>query len=160
MLDHLDLGIGAHRGDERALHLEPGRVAAGMHHAVTRVAAFAGQREIAPARGAVEGGAEGRQLAYSRRPFGHQQPHGRLVADPDPGSEGVAQVLLGVVLRPERRGDPALRPAGRSGVQQRLGDDHDRQPGARRACSTAASPATPEPDDDDVCRAGPSRRGR
>ncbi len=66
VLDDLDLGVGAHRGDERALDLEPGRVAAGVHDPVAGVAALAGQREVAAVGGAVEGSAQGRQLAHAR----------------------------------------------------------------------------------------------
>ena len=59
-------GTAADRGDERALHLRAGRVAAGVHDPVAGVAALAGQRERAGAV-AVEGRAQLDELAQPAR---------------------------------------------------------------------------------------------
>ena len=57
VFDHFDGGVGPHRGDERALHLEPRRVAAGMNYPIAGVPALAGEGEIAAVRRPVERGA-------------------------------------------------------------------------------------------------------
>ena len=97
------------RGDQRAGDLGAGGVAAGVRDAVAVVAALAGQLDLAPGV-AVELRPERDELAHPVGALGHQDAHRLRVAQPDPGHEGVVEVLLRGVLRVERRGDAALRP--------------------------------------------------
>ena len=94
-------------GDEGALDLRAGGVAAGVGDAVAVVAALAGQRQLAVGV-VVEDGAERDQLAHGVGPLGHQDPHGVHVAGTGPGDQGVVQVLLGGVAR--ARGPRRSRP--------------------------------------------------
>ncbi len=124
MLDDLDVRGSLDRGDERALDLRAGGVAAGMRDPVAMVAALAGQRQHALGR-VVEVGAERDQLADRLGPLVDQHPHGGGVAGTRPGDEGVALVLVGAVPGPERRRDAALRPLGGAGGEHVLRDDED-----------------------------------
>jgi hypothetical protein len=124
VLDDGDRGVGLHGGDERALDLGAGGVAAGVRDPVAQVAALAGQRELARV-GLVEHRAERDQLVHRGGALGDEHPHRRLVAQAGAGDEGVAQVLLGGVAGAEGGGDPALRPGGRAGGEQVLGDHED-----------------------------------
>ena len=72
------------RGDQRALDLGAGRVAAGVHDARERVAAFAGEQQLV-AVGAglgVEARAERGELANPVGALGHEHLHGLDVAEP------------------------------------------------------------------------------
>ncbi len=122
VFDHLDARIRPQRGDQGPLHLQAGRIPAGVHDPVAQVPTFAGQRE--PARGVVtvERGAEVGQFPDPGRTLGDQDPDRVDVAQPDPGHEGVGQVIIWRILRGECRGDPTLRPSGRALVQACLGD--------------------------------------
>ena len=124
VLDDLDLGRALDGGDQGPLDLGAGGVAAGVRDPVPVVAALAGQREHALGA-VVEAGAERDQLVHRLRPLADQRPHGVEVAGAGPGDEGVVLVLLRGVARAERGGDAALRPLGRAGGQDVLGDDQD-----------------------------------
>ena len=131
VLDDLDLGRPLDRGDEGALDLGAGRVAAGVGDPVAVVAALAGQRQLAVGV-VVELGAERDQLADRLRALGHQDAYGVDVAGARAGHEGVVLVLLGGVARAERGGDAALRPLGGAGGEDVLGDDEQVQRRDRR----------------------------
>ena len=109
VLDHLDAAGVEHPGDERALDLRAGRVAAGVRDAVAVVTALAGQRQLAVG-GAVEPGARA-EPARAPRP-GPRAPARRTAASsqtPAPathrvrGSAGRAS--------PRRRARRRCRPA-------------------------------------------------
>ena len=122
VLDDLDARVVAdpvERGDERPGDLGAGGVAAGVGDPVAVVAALAGQLDLA-AGVAVELRAEGDELADPVGPLGDERAHGLDVAQPDPGDEGVVEVLVGGVLGVEGRGDAALGPLRRPGRQHRL----------------------------------------
>ena len=74
----------------------------------------------------------------------YEDPHGLGVAGSRAGDEGVALVLVRGVPRPERCGDTALRPLGRAGGQDVLGDDQDLLDLVAQR-SAAVRPAMPEP---------------
>ena len=139
-------GAAADRGDERALDLRAGGVAAGVGDAVAVVAALAGQRQLAVGH-VVEVGAEGDQLAHGLGALAYQRPDGVQVAGTGPGDQGVDLVLVGGVTRAERGGDAALGPLGRAGVEPSLVTTRTFAPvgsvSLRR--SAAVSPAMPEP---------------
>ncbi len=123
-LVELDVSVGARGREEGALDLAAGHVG-GVDDPVRRVPALAPEVEVAVGR-AVEVGAEPHQLADPLRPFGDDDPHDLLVAQPGPGDERVADVVLEGVGRGHHRRDPALRV-----VRVRLGrrlfrDDGDR----------------------------------
>ncbi len=149
--------VGLDGCEQRPRHLQPGRVAAGVRDAVAVVAALPGQREAAVGP-AVEGGAEGGELPHPLRALGDQRPDGGLVADTDPGDQGVDEVLLGVVVRSERRGDPALRPPGGTGVEHGLGDQDD-VPSRRTQVQRGREAGDTRADDHDVGQHRPTRRG-
>jgi hypothetical protein len=121
VLDHLDLGRPLHGGDQRALDLRTRRVTAGVGDPVAVVPALPGQAELA-VRVLVEDRAERDQLVDGVRPLRHQRAYGVGVADPRARDQRVALVVGRGVLGSERRGDPALRPLRRAGVQHVLGD--------------------------------------
>ena len=92
--------------------------------------------------------------------LGDERPHGRLVAQPGAGLEGVADVVLERVARVEHAGEAALGPRGRTGVERVLGDDQHRShrdgPRGRRR-----DPAAPEPSTTtSTCRSHESQPGR
>ena len=157
VLDHLDLGRGLDGGVEGPLDLGAGGVAAGVRDAVAVVAALAGQADLAGGV-VVEVGAERDQLADGGGAVGDQDAYGLLVAGARAGHEGVALVLLGGVAGAERGGDAALRPLGRAGVEDVLGDDEDPadlvlEPQRRGQAGDAGA------DDHDVARGRPARCG-
>ena len=98
VLDDLDLRAPLDRGDQRALDLGAGGVAAGVRDPVAVVAALAGQRQLAVGV-VVEVGAERDQLAHGLRALGDQDPHGLEVAGARAGDQGVELVLVGGVAR-------------------------------------------------------------
>ena len=101
-----------HRGDERALDLGAGRVAAGVHDPRDRVAAFAA-RAAERAVDLVEVGAERHELAHARRALAGEHRDRVGVAQPGAGGEGVGAVERGrVVVLDERGGHATLRVAG------------------------------------------------
>ena len=124
VLDHLDLGRPRDRGDQRALDLGPGGVAAGVRDPVAVVAALAGQAELAVGV-VVEVGAERDQLADRLGALGDQHPDRLRVAGAGAGDQGVALVLRRGVAGAERGGDAALRPLGGARVEHVLGDHED-----------------------------------
>ena len=124
VLDHLDLGGPRDRRDQGALDLGAGGVAAGVGDPVAVVAALAGQAELAVGV-EVEVRAERDQLADGVGALGDQDAYGVEVAGTGTGDEGVPLVLRRGVARAEGRGDAALRPLGRAGVEHVLGDDED-----------------------------------
>ena len=136
VLDDLDLRRPLDRGDEGALDLGAGRVAAGVGDAVAVVAALAGQRQLAVGV-VVELGAEGDQLADRVGTLRHQHAYGLDVAGARAGHEGVALVLLGGVAGAEGRRDAALRPLGRARGEHVLGDDEQVERRDRRRGSAA-----------------------
>ena len=105
----------------------PGRRAAGVDDAGVRVAALAGQQQLA--RGvAVEDGAEGDQLVDPGRALVDQHPHGVGVAQPGAGGQRVGQVQVGRVgVAAQHRGHAALGPPGGRLVQLALGQHADPQ---------------------------------
>ncbi len=113
VLDHLDAAGVEGPGDERALDLRAGRVAARMRDAVAVVTALAGQRQPPVCR-AVEPGAPLGQLAHRGRALAHQHAaprprrRRRRPRRPCPGSAGRASHRL----RARRRCRPA--PSGSS----------------------------------------------
>ena len=94
------------------------------------------------------------ELAQPGRALGAQHAHGVDVAQPDAGDERVLQVVLGGVLRAERGGDAALRPARGAVVDEHLGDEQDaaRAGGVQRG----GQPGDAGADDDDVGRRRPA----
>ena len=83
--------------------------------------------------------AERDQLADRLRALGDQDPHGLDVARARAGHQGVVLVLLGGVAGAERRGDAALRPLGRAGVEHVLGDDQQSSSSRPRGCAARRS---------------------
>ena len=143
------------RGDERARDLRARGVAARVRDAVAQVTALAGERDVA-------GSSVSKRApsAMSSRtasgPLGDEDPHRLRVAQPGARDEGVALVLGRRVVVGERRGDAALRPAGRALVDLRLG--HDQDAVARRArVQRGGEPGDAGADDDDVGSSGPAR---
>ena len=92
-----------------------------MSDPVTVMPTFSGQEDV-PAGRAVELRSESDEFAHAHRTLGHQRPDRRLVAQTDAGDQGVVQMLFRGVLRVQRRRDAALRPLGRAGRQDGLGD--------------------------------------
>ncbi len=152
VLDQPDPRVRLDRGDQRALHLGPGRVAAGVHDPVAVVTALPGQRQLAGGV-AVEGRTERHELAQPRRALLAEHAHGGDVAQPDAGDEGVAQVLLGAVVRAERGGDAALGPAGGAVVDEHLRHQQDRAGTGR--VQGGGQPGHARADHDDVRRRRP-----
>jgi hypothetical protein len=98
-----------------------------VRHPVAVVAALPGEGE-SPVAGAVEGGPEGGEFTDAVRTLGDERTDRDLVTDPDPGDEGVLEVLLRVVIRTERGCHAALCPAGGPGVEDGLGHERDAAP--------------------------------
>ena len=159
VLDHLDARVGLHavqRLDQGPADLAAGGVAAGVGDPVTVVSALAGQQDLA-GRVAVELRTQGDELTDPLRSLGDEGGDRLDVAEPDTGHEGVAQVLLGRVRGVHRRGDAALRPCGRTLVEDRLGDEQDRVDLLPEPQS-GGQPGDARPDDDDVDVGRPARR--
>ena len=160
VLDDLDLRRPLDGGDQRALDLGAGGVAAGVRDAVAVVAALAGQRQLAVGV-VVEVGAERDQLAHRLGALVDQHPYGVHVAGAGARDEGVVLVLLGGVPRAERGGDPALGPLGRAGGEHVLGD-HQHLAATGSAASEAqrrGQPGDAGADHDDVGGGGPAGLG-
>ena len=162
VLDDLDPGIGRDGRDQCALDLGTGGVAAGVRDPVAVVAALAGQRQL-PGRGVVELRAERDQLAHRLGTLGDQHAYRVEVAGPGTRDQGVVLVLLRGVARAQCGRDPALRPLGRAGVEDVLGDDQHRaagllelgaDPQGRGEAGDAGA------DDDHVGARRPARGGR
>jgi hypothetical protein len=120
------------------------------------LSALSRQRQLAVGV-AVEGGAEGDQLTQPVRALGAEDPYGVLVAEADARDEGVLQVVLGRVVRGERRGDAALRPPGRAGVDEHLRDEQDAAGGG--GVQRGGEPCDPGADHDDVGVERPAGEG-
>ena len=129
-----------------------------MHDTVTVMTAFAGQREFS-ARVTIERSTEGNEFTDALRTLGGEQTDCGFVADTDARSKCVGDVLLGTVFRCERCGNPALCPACRTGVEQRLGDEKNFSAGPR-GTQRDREPGDTAADDDDISGAGPTGRGR
>ena len=156
MLDDLDLGRPLDRGDQRALDLGAGGVAAGVRDPVAVVAALAGQRQLAVGV-VVEVGAERDQLADRLGALGDQHPHGLEVAGAGAGDQGVALVLLGGVPGPSAAAMPPcahwVEPAASTSlVTTRILSTWP------RSRSAAVSPAMPEPMTTTSAVVGPAGR--
>ncbi len=160
VLDDLDARLVGGRLDQGPLDLGPGGVAAGVHDPVAPVAALAGELELAPGV-AVEAGAVFHQALERVGALGDQDPHGLLVAEPGPGQQGVAQVLVRGVVRGEHGGDAALGPLGRPGRQHVLGDDqHAAGRGELGVAQRHGQTRDPGADHDHVGGRRPARRWR
>ena len=158
VLDDLDLGRAVDGGDEGALDLGAGGVAARVGDPVAVVAALAGQRQLAVGV-VVELRAERDQLADGVRALGHQYAYGVDVARSRAGHEGVALVLLGGVARPQRSRDAALRPLGGAGGQDVLGDHQQVQRGVGGVdAERGRQPGDAGAHDHDVGAGGPAGR--
>ena len=117
--------VGPHGVDERALDLGAGGRAAGVHDPRQRVAALAGELELALGV-AVEGGAERDELVDARRALVDEHAHGVDVAQPGAGGERVGEVEVGRVgVAAEHRGHAALGPARRGLLELALGEHAD-----------------------------------
>jgi hypothetical protein len=121
VLDDLDALVRPYRLDQCAGDLRAGGVAARVGDAAAVVAALTGEQYLAVGA-LVEGRAGDDQPPHGVGALGDQDPHRLLVAQARAGHQGVVQVLLGGVALAQRRGDAALRPAGRAVVQHGLGD--------------------------------------
>jgi hypothetical protein len=161
VLDDLDARVirDAVQGlDEGPRDLLAGRIATGVQDAVTMVAAFPGQadRPVAPP---VELRTESNQFADPSRPFVDQSCHSGDVAQPHACDERVMQVVAWGVVVGQRGRDTALGPRGGPLGEQGLGDQQHR--GTTCAQSQCRGETRdPRPDDDDVGRRRPPRRGR
>ena len=158
LLDDLDPGVGLDRGDQRALDLRPGRVAAGVGDPVAVVPALARQGEP-PGRVEVELRAALDQHRHLGRALPDEHVDGRRLAEPGPGDEGVGDVLGHRVSLGLDRGDAALGPAGRAGGHDVLGHHHDQGVRAHplAALERGGQAGDPGADDDDVDLADPAR---
>ena len=119
------------QGRELAHDAPAGRAAAGVHDAPLRVAAFEAEREVAAPVG-VEAHAEALEVGDAARRLVDEDLRRRPAHGVATGGLGVAQVLLGVVVDGERRGDPALRPVARGLRERRRGDERDARAAAVR----------------------------
>ncbi len=138
------------RIDQSALDLRTGCCAPRVDDAGGRVAALAGEGQVATGL-AIEDRAHRHELVDPRRALVHQDPHRLGVAEPGPGGEGVGQVQIGRVLVPaEHRGHAALGPTGGRLGELGLGQDADPEPSAPRP----AAPTGP------AHRSGQAHRGR
>ena len=143
LVDHRHLGPhGVHEGP---LDLGAGGRATGVDDARQRVAALAGQLELA-GRVAVEGGPERDELVHPRRALVDEHPHRVDVAEPGAGRQGVGEVEVGRVLVPPRTA--ATPPCAQRVVacwSSALVSTPTRMPWISAARTAADSPATPEP---------------
>ena len=122
----------------------PGRAAAGVDDAAVRVAALEAEREVAVAVG-VEAHAEALEVGDDPRRLAAQDG-GRARADEAaPGALGVLAVLVGRVVRRERRGDAALGPVARGAAPAGWRCTSATRAPARAAVSAAKRPAAPAP---------------
>ncbi len=120
----VDLYVGEGRNvlPQRTPDLAPRRIAR-VQDAAATVRRLQGEcrRTV---RGAIELGAPLHQLAHVARPFFDEDPDGPLVAQAIARGDRVGEVHRGAVVRPDSRGDAALRVSGVSCVRVRLGE-HD-----------------------------------
>jgi hypothetical protein len=155
VFDDLDLRRLLQRREQRPADLGPGGVPAGVRDAALEMPALAGQRDVAVGAH-IEVGAGRDEPADGRRPLRDEGPHGRVRAQPDPGGEGVGEMLGGAVIGGQRRRDAALRPPGGAVVEQRLGDEQ--HPSVRPRPQRRDKPRDARPHDDDVGVPGPPGR--
>ncbi len=157
VLDGLDAGR-LDGLDERPGDLGAGGVAARVRDPSAVVAALAGQLYLTGLGGGVEDRAGGHEAAHGVRSLGDEEPYGALVAQPGTRDQRVVQVLLGGVAVAERRGDPALCPAGGAVVEPGLGD-HDRTAARGGAAQCGGQAGDAGADDHDVGVDGPAGGG-
>ena len=113
-----DVGIGLGGLEQRRLHRPAGRVV-DMDDPAVRMAALAGEVERVGV--AVERHAQFAQpVDRGGRAFDHEL-HRLAIVQPRARHHRVANVIVEGVARIEHRGDPALRPGGRSAGQRALG---------------------------------------
>ena len=108
----------------------------------------------------VERRAQAHQVADRRRRLGDQLAHDGLVAQPGPGGQRVADVVLERVGGVEHAGQPALGPRRRAGVEDVLGDDEHAAHRAHGERGGQPGGARAEHDDVDVTRPRRRRRGQ
>ena len=144
-----DIDAGGHRRlVERPLDLGTAAVAAGVDDAVVAVPALPRQCRPLPVGVRVERRAEAHQVADRRRRLGDELPHDGFVAQPGPGGQCVADVVLDGVGRVEDAGQPALRPRRGPGVQHVLG--HHQHAAHRPHRERRSQPGGTRPEHDDV----------
>ena len=149
-LAHLDRVADVDGLDERPLDLGAGRVAARVHDARERVAAFAGEQQFGAVgrRLGVEVRAEQRQLAHTVGTLGHEDAHRVGVAETRAGGQRVDEVQIGRVGRGQRGGHAALRVARRGVRQLTLGQhEHGKAPARRVERSRQPRDAAPQHED-------------
>ena len=127
---HLHVRRGAHGGGDGLGDGAPGPVAA---HAGDPGAAVRGLQALdeAAVRVPVERRAQGGECADRVGPGGHQGAHRLRVGQAGARGQRVRPVQLGAVVRPQRRGHPALRPGGGAALRQRRRRDQHHPPRRR-----------------------------
>ena len=157
--DQIDAGLAGQQGDvamrggglqQRGLHC-PASGIVDMDDAPVRMPALA--RQMQPRPLGIEGHTQRGQSFDCRRRAADDEFHCLAPVQPGPGDHGIAHVVLESVAGIEHRGDPALRPGGRSGVEPALGQhQHPAVFGQRQR---RAEPRRARADDDDIVgRAG------
>ena len=135
--DEIDAGLSRHQRDvgmrfgraqERFLHRPAGRVV-DVHDAAVRMAAFAGEVEVAAL--AVERHAQFDQAIDRVRGALDHEFHRLAPVEARARDHGVANVVLEGVARVEHRGDAALRPRRAAAGERALGE-HGHLPGFRQ----------------------------
>ena len=150
MLDNRRSGR-AHGGDQSALDLGSGRVAARVQDAGVGVCCLETLAELTVFV-AIERDPERDKLPDPLRALRRKYPHRCLVAEPRPGDERVVDVVFDAVIGEHDSRDPALRVARVGVLQNVFGDDchaaaaRRRVEGDGQACDAAA--------DDDHARRG------
>ena len=120
------LGRARDRRDQGPLDLGAGRVAARVQHPPPAVGGLAtecesaGLRRRRSKRVPIE-----RSQSTASGPPVDQLADGLRIAEPGAGEEGVCLVQLDRVVRADRRGEPALRPARVALAQLALGQQRD-----------------------------------
>ncbi|PAV70983.1 hypothetical protein WR25_05947 [Diploscapter pachys] len=110
---------------QRLLHRPAGRVG-DMDDAAMRMAAFAGEVERVSFGG--EGDAELCQALDRGRGVLDDEFDDIAVVEAGAGDHRILDMVVERVTGFEHRGDPALRPGGRSFVERALGEDGDLEP--------------------------------
>ncbi len=147
--DHLSQSAGHHAA---------GRVAPRVDDTGHRVRPFLPQDQLAVAL--VELGSQLLQLPYPGGTLLHQHPHGLVVAEADPGFQGVLEMQIGRIVRTHGRRDTPLREKSRGLVESRLGDEADIPSVGGPQCGGKARDPTPDHQHviAGVAKVGPSPR--
>ena len=145
---------------ERALHLCPTAVTARVHDPAVAVSTLHRQRGTLALRLRIECRAEAHEVADRRRGLGDELAHDGFVAQPCARRQSVPHVILERVRRGQHGGQPALRPAGRAGVQHVLRDHEDAAHRSHGKCGCQAGGTGTEHDDVDVALPRRRRRGQ